>query len=223
MNPDPQLLLSLQISPPSCWRSLLTSPVPYRGVNEIRMFYWDTLIGFFSLSSWAICFVKNAKIFLLRNLHSKRLWRHLLALFDDRLCPLFFLSTALRKKKLHPRQLVTWQVSLTERLKSKLSARRDCVVTVLTHYVRLYPSLQICVAMTQTTLLLFSSTHSRSLSRWASYSPVDVNDTSLSFSITKQARGTLSSTVPSCGVMWFCNTTGWLLLSCSLGTAVSNK
>lgn len=133
-----------------------------------------------------------------------------------------FLWAAWRKKRLHPRLLVTWQVSLTGSIKSRFTARRGCVVIILTDFVCLCPSPQICAVMTQTTLLLFSSTHSRSLSRWASYFPVDVNDTSLSFSITKQVSGTPRSTVPSCGVMCFCKTTSWLQ-SRFLGTAGPNQ
>lgn len=133
-----------------------------------------------------------------------------------------FLWAAWRKKRLHPRLLVTWQVSLTGSIKSRFTARRGCVVIILTDFVCLCPSPQICAVMTQTTLLLFSSTHSRSLSRWASYFPVDVNDTSLSFSITKQVSGTPRSTVPSCGVMCFCKTTSWLQ-SRFLSTAGPNQ
>lgn len=53
----------------------------------------------------------------------------------------------------------------------------------------LLSSAQICVAMKQTTLLLFSFTHSRSLNRWVlfwSLIDLDVNDTSPSFNIMKQ-------------------------------------
>lgn len=113
MNPDPQLLLSLQIPPPPCWCSLLTSPVPYRGVNEIRMFHWDTLIGLFfhclnepSALSWkprSFFF----EIYILRGGDGISLTY----LTAD--CVLHFLSwPARRKKRFPPRLLVTWQVSL---------------------------------------------------------------------------------------------------------------
>lgn len=62
MNSDPQLLLSLQISPPPCWCCLLTSP------SSRQRCKWDQDVllrhsnWLFPLSSWAICSAKNAKI-----------------------------------------------------------------------------------------------------------------------------------------------------------------